>query len=173
VQPGQALPPLSVVGLDGVPVRLQALQNGRPLVLITCSLTCNVARRQQARVQQLRDRWGDDVAVVMLYTIDAHPQGDVCPYTGKEWVPGDNERDAVLVRQPTTLAERLTLARRYATQWAAGTHLVVDTMDDASWRALGEAPNVGLCVGADGVVLDRAGWFDGDQADAVLARLQR
>jgi len=169
VQPGQPLPKLSLVNLQGAPADLDALRGGQPLVLVTCSLTCNVARRQQANIDALRLRLRDRAAVVMVYTIDAHPVTDPCPYTGKEWVPPDNASDGVLVRQPTTLAERLALARRYADGWAKDTTVLVDTTDDASWRALGEAPNVGLLVGADGVVRERCGWFDAAAIERALA----
>jgi hypothetical protein len=107
----------------------------------------------------------------MLYTIEAHPQGDPCPYTGAEWVPPDNRQDGVLVRQPTSLADRLALARRYAEQWARSTMLLVDTFDDASWKALGEAPNLGLLVDRTGTVRERQGWFDHEAMAAAVAKL--
>lgn len=169
-QPGQRLPPLSLVDLDGRAVDLATVQGGRPLVLVTCSLTCNIARQQQAAVTAMREQHGERAAFVMIYTIDAHPKGDPCPYTGEEWVPPPNERDGVLVRQPADLQARLVLARRYANDLAAGTTVLVDTMDDASWRALGEAPHVGICVDARGIVVARTGWFDPRAIEAALAR---
>lgn len=160
VQPGQPLPPLSLVDLDGRPIELSSIQQGKPMVLVTASLTCNVARRQQKDVDALHRQFGDAVAVVVIYTIDAHPKGDVCPYTGKEWVPKDNIRDEVLVRQPTTLDERLTLARQYQKRFSDAAQVLVDTMDNASWQALGQAPNLGLLIDQRGIVKVRHGWFD-------------
>lgn len=171
VQPGQPLPPLSLVGLDGQAVDLEAFRNGRPMVLVTCSLTCNIARRQQVPLAELRRRWGDAVAFVTVYTIEAHPKTDPSPYTGDEWVPLGNERDGVLVRQPAQLPDRLALANRYASDWAGGVPVLVDTMDDASWKALGEAPNVGLAVDARGVVVARTGWFDPQAIAAALEKI--
>lgn len=170
VQPGQPLPKLALRSLGGASVDLEALRAGRPMALVTCSLTCNVARRQQREVAAMQQRLGERAFVVMVYTIDAHPKSDACPYTGVEWVPQQNEADGVLVRQPTTLEERLALARRYAETLAKGTTLLVDAMDDAAWIALGRAPNVGIAVGADGVVRARAGWFDGKAIEAALAQ---
>ena len=141
-------------------VDLAAMTAGKPFVLVTCSLTCNVARNQQKRVDELRTRLGDRAKVVMLYTIEAHPSGAICPYTGSEWVPQANVDDQVLVGQPATMLERLALAHRYATEIAKGTPVLVDTLGDPSWRALGEAPNLGLAVGSDQVVLARTGWCD-------------
>ncbi len=170
VQPGERLPKLALRSLDGSLVDLETMRAGRPMVLVTCSLTCNVARRQQREVAALQQRLGERAFVVMIYTIDAHPRSDACPYTGVEWVPQQNESDDVLVRQPKTIEERLALARRYAESWAKGTNLLVDAMNDAGWVALGRAPNVGLAIGADGIVLARTGWFDGTVIEAALVR---
>lgn len=170
VQPGQPLPRLEVVDLDGRPVDFAAAVGGRPAVVMTCSLTCNVARRQQAALAELRAQVGDDAFLALVYTIDAHPQGDPSPYSGDEWVPPANQQDGVLVRQPVTLEERLALARRYARDWAGGVPVFVDTMDDAAWRELGEAPNVGLLVDGRGMVVERTGWFDAAKLGAALAR---
>jgi len=167
-QPGQPLPKLSLLQLDGTAADLAAIQGKRPLVLVTCSLTCNVARRNQAQVAQLQQRLGERAAVVMLYTIEAHPKGDACPYTGTEWVPEQNATDGVLVRQPTTRDERLALARRYAKDFAGGTTVLVDDLGDAAWKALGEAPNLGLLIGVDGAIVLRTGWCDVQAIERAL-----
>jgi hypothetical protein len=160
VQPNQPLPALSLVDLQGKPTSIADAQRARPLVLVTASLTCNVARRNQTDVNAVREHYGEKVAVVVVYTIDAHPKGDMCPYTGKEWVPKDNERDKVLVPQPLDLQQRLTLARQFSDRYAKGVTVVVDSMDNASWKALGEAPNLGLLVDRAGTVKLRQGWFE-------------
>lgn len=161
-QPGHQLPVLRLVDLDGAPADLVAIQKGRPMVLVTASLTCNVARRTQPQVEELRRRFGDHVAVVVVYTVEAHPAQDPCPYTGKEWVPESNAKDGVLVRQPTNLAGRLALAREFQSRFAPGTTVLVDLMDDAAWKSLGQAPNLGLLVVGHGMVRMRQGWFDAD-----------
>jgi hypothetical protein len=171
VQPGEPLPALPATTLEGAPTSVRALQGARPLVLVTASLTCSVARAQQADVDALREQFGERVAVVVLYTIEAHPKSDPCPYTGEEWIPKVNERDGVLERQPTTLEERLRLAREYQRRFSRGATVVVDTMDNAAWKAVGEAPNLGLVVDAAGVVRSREGWFDAKAATAALEAL--
>lgn len=171
VQPGQPLPELSLVTLAGQLASLRAIQAGRPLVLVTASLTCNVARRQQPQVDALQQHFGDAVAVVVIYTIDAHPKGDPCPYTGNEWVPKSNEADNALVRQPTDLTQRLELAREYQQRFPSGTIYMVDTMDNASWQALGQVPNLGLLVDRSGVVMLRQGWFDSESMTTAIEGL--
>jgi peroxiredoxin len=171
VQLGQPLPTLSLVTLDGQPASIQSIQGDRPLVLITASLTCNVARRQQEDVNALREQFGDRIAVVVVYTIDAHPKGDPCPYTHKEWVPEANIKDNVLMPQPVTLDDRVKLAREYSERYCHGTTVLVDTMDNASWIALGEAPNLGLLIDRDGIVRLRQGWFEMKEMEAAIRPL--
>jgi len=168
VQPGEPLPQLDLVALDGQPVSLDALQGDRPLVLVTASLTCNVARHHQPAVDQLAKSLGDTAEVIVIYTIDAHPQGDVCPYTGTEWVPKDNEKDQVLVRQPTDMEQRLALARDFQHRFSDSATVLIDRMDNSSWKALGSAPNLGLLIDAEGIVRTRQGWVDADAMRAAI-----
>lgn len=70
----------------------------------------------------------------------------------------------MLVHQPVDLAARFALARDDASRFSSGTTIAVDTMDDASWIALGQAPNLGMLVDRDGVIRLRQGWFDGRRA---------
>ncbi len=164
---------MTVRTLDGRTTSLDALRAGRPLVLITASLTCNVARRQQADFEALAKASGGDALFVTLYTIDAHPTEDVCPYTNaytnEVWVPKDNVRDDVLVRQPTTDAERLTLAKRYRDSFVTHSAVVVDSIDNSAWNAIGNSPNLGVLVDRAGVIVARQGWFDADAMRELLA----
>lgn len=170
-QSGQPLPNLSLVDLNGKPASIKTIQGDRPLVLVTVSLTCNVARRVQPQVDELAKRFGKEAAIVVVYVIDAHPKGDPCPYIGKEWVPKDNEKDNVLVPQPTDMAQRLALAKQFHDRFGPGTQILVDTMDNASWMALGQAPNLGLLIDSKGIIRLRQGWFDAKTMEQTLGAL--
>lgn len=172
VQPGEPLPQLNLVALDGQPVSLDALQGDKPLVLVTASLTCNVARHHQPEVDELAKSLGDSAEVIVIYTIDAHPAGDVCPYTGTEWVPKDNERDGVLYRQPTDMEQRLTLAREFQSRFSNSATVLIDSMDNSSWKALGSAPNLGLLIDPEGIVRNRQGWVDAAQMRKAIDSLR-
>ena len=76
----------------------------------------------------------------------------------------------MLGRQPATIEWRLEIGRRYAETLANGTTVLVDAMEDTAWIALGRAPNVGLAIGADGVVRAAAGWFDAKAIEAAPAQ---
>jgi len=171
IQVGQPLPDLTVYDLNGKPARLRELCDGQRwgTVIVTVSLTCPIARRQCPALQQLM--MDHDVAanVIYLYTIDAHPKTDESPYNpGHEWITESNEKESILVRQPTNLQERLVLARELNQRLGNKVAMIVDGMDNAAWTALGGAPNLALLVDAQGKVTAKQGWLDGDQLIATL-----
>ncbi|MFO0874017.1 MAG: hypothetical protein U0575_08615 [Phycisphaerales bacterium] len=170
-QAGTRLPRMWLVGLDGREHALDEVRAGRPMVLVTVSITSNVARRREVDLAALRERWGDRVEFVTVYTIEAHPTGAACPYTGLEWVPDQNVRDGVLVAQPTTMADRMMLAREFDQRYGFGGVMLVDPMDDIAWRTLGMAPNLGLLVDSDGVIRLRQGWFETTGMESALQAL--
>lgn len=170
-QAGQRLQSAWVVGLDGLPVDLRTIGAGRPTVIVTASFSSNVARRSQAGLELLHERFGDSVQFVTLYTLEAHPSVDLSPYSGTEWVPAENVTDDALVRQPTVMFERMELARRYQQQLDVRTLVVVDPMDNVGWRTLGMGPNLAVIVDADGVVAARQGWFDPVETERLLEQM--
>jgi len=159
-QPGESLRSAWVEGLDGQSVDLRALGVGEPFVIVTASLTSPAARRSQAGLELLQQRYGDRVRFFTLYTIEAHPAHARSPYSGTEWIPADNIRESTLVRQPTIMLERMELAREYQRTMDVRSTMLVDPMDNVGWRTLGMAPNLALLVDANGVVVARQGWFD-------------
>ena len=161
IQVGQTLPDLTTHLQSGESVRVSKYHAKR-LTLIVCeSLTCPVARRKHPGLKEIAGRFGDRIDVVVFYTIEAHPHGDPSPYTeGEEWVTQLNRKQGVLCRQPTTLDERLKLAKRLKEAVAIDSALLVDCMTNAGWRALGAGPNVALLVDPKGLVLAKQGWFD-------------
>lgn len=159
-QPGEPLRSAWVVGLDGRSVDLRNIGDGKPFLIVTACLTSPAARRSQAGVELLQQRFGDQVRFFTLYTLEAHPAQDRSPYSGTEWIPADNIRESTLVRQPTVMVERMELAREYQRLMDVRSTMLVDPMDNVGWRTLGMAPNLAVLVDADGIVIARQGWFD-------------
>lgn len=159
-QPGETLQSAWVTGLDGRSVNLRDLGQGRPFVIVTASLTSPAARRSQAGLELLNQRYGESISFFTLYTVEAHPARDRSPYSGIEWVPADNIRESTLVRQPTIMVERLELAREYQRLLDVRSTMLVDPMDNVGWRTLGMGPNIAVVVDADGIVVARQGWLD-------------
>ena len=170
IQVGESVADATVYTLEGTPRRLSEFWADQPMLLVTASLTCPVARQRSPAVEQLAQRFGDQVSVVMLYTIEAHPKGDPSPYAeGNEWLTPQNQKEGILCRQPRTLEERLQRAKEFQHRLGVSVPVVIDGMDNGAWQTLGSGPNMGLLIRPDGVLAAKHGWFDGK---AMLRSIQ-
>jgi hypothetical protein len=106
---------------------------------------------------------------VFVYVAEAHPVD--------EWQMEANEEEGVLVRQHTTLAERLAAAREGAARMSLTMPLLVDGMDDAVSAAFAAWPERIFVVGVDGRIAfagEPGPWgFEPDAARAALVQVLR
>lgn len=159
---GAVLPSLQILDLDGRRHLLADAWKEGPVLIVTSSLTCPVARGTCAELPRVRDELRGTAEVILLYTTEAHPTNEPSPYRPKDgpWVTADNERDGVLRDQPTTLDARLALAREFKEKTHADLSIVVDNLDNAAWTALGGGPNMAVLVDSAGTVRLKQGWID-------------
>ena len=141
------------------------------MVLVTASLTCPIARARIGGLQRIARELGDGINAVVLYTVDAHPKIDHAPHRpGEEWLTPDNEREGILHRQPTTLAERRELAQLFRADYAPELPVYLDDLDNTRWHQLGTGACLGLLVRVGGQVALKQGWFE---VDAMLTAARR
>lgn len=159
LQPGQPVAAAPVCTLDGEQLNLADCWDSRPCLIVCGSLSCPPSRVFNPAIEQIRAGWSDALRVRILYVIDAHPHGDLCPYTGTDWLTADNETANIRIAQPTSMDERLQVARRYVELLQLSCPVIVDEMDNAAWHALGRSPNSATVIGSDGRVLFWQDWF--------------
>ena len=113
VQVGQPLPEVDLTSLDGHTHPWASAWGDRPAVFIAVSRSCPVARYRMMDVRLLRDTFGEQVKLVLVYTVEAHPDQDPSPYRddGKPWLTPFNRVEGVRIRQPQTLDARRTRRR--------------------------------------------------------------
>lgn len=167
-QVGDQLPNLNLWTMEGEPQHLGDAWRGGPALLVTSSLTCPKSRSRWPELKEIVKKYGDKLNVVIVYVIEAHPVGSVCPYKGVEDVTPENERDGILRRQPTTLEKRLELAREFKRYLRISSPIYVDAPANPAWNALGAAPNIALLVNTDGIVIGRQNWFDGESMQKII-----
>lgn len=162
IQVGQALPAdtVKVIRLDGKDGNLARAWKDRPALIVTSSLTCPVARRKFESLRQIAREYHGRLWVVIVYTVEAHPEGSPSPYSGKEWVTPRNEREGILRAQPQTIEQRIALAREFRDRMKVNVAIGVDPMDNAVWTSLGGGPNLAVLVDTGGKVVAKHGWFD-------------
>ncbi len=104
-------------------VTLSKLIGPKPVVLVFGNFTCGPFRSQAGNVAKLHALYKDRAAFVMVYVREAHPTDG--------WSMESNDRVGVSLAQPTTYAERTSVASRCSKQLSLGFPMLVDTMDDA------------------------------------------
>jgi cytohesin len=160
-QPGDQLPALNMRTLKGEVQKLSDAWKGGPALLVTSSLTCPKSRSRWPELKEIVDEYGEKINVVIVYVIEAHPVGSICPYKGVEDITPENERDGILRKQPKTLEDRIELAQEFKRLLRISIPIYVDDVKDEAWKGLGAAPNLALLVDERGIVVAREGWFEG------------
>ncbi|MBI3615545.1 MAG: redoxin domain-containing protein [Candidatus Omnitrophica bacterium] len=170
-QEGETAPDFLLKDLQGDSVGLKQFKKKQPVVLVTGSYSCPVYRRQAAALKRLYEKYGTRAAFFVLYTVEAHPVKDPSPYAVKEWVTDQNIREQILVRQPTSYAERLALASRCRADLRCPVPVLVDEMDNSVWTRYGSAPNAAYLIDDRGKVQLRQGWFEPIRFEQALLEL--
>lgn len=168
---GDPAPDFTLRTPDGQEIRLSDLYAEKPVVLEFGSLTCPVYRGKIEQMQVLRQRFGDAVNWLVVYTVEPHPAGSPSPYSGREWIGERNQREGLLIAQPADYEARVALAQRVIAEWGEQRPMVVDGMDNAVWEAYGRRPNSGFIIGTDGTVIDKQFWMDAQRMSTMLAQL--
>jgi ankyrin repeat protein len=169
-QVGDQLPDLKLRTIKGEPQRLGDAWRGGPALVVTSSFTCPKSRSRWPELKKIVDTYGEKLNVVIVYVIEAHPVGSVCPYKGVEEITPENQRDGILRHQPKTLEDRLDLAQEFKRYLRVDAPIYVDTINDQAWKAFGAAPNIAFLVDTDGIVAARQGWFDGEGMEKAIEK---
>ena len=169
-KPGSAAPDFALPTIEGKTLLASALWSNLPTVVMAGCHTCPIFRGKVEPFEKLVTDYSNRVHFVILYTLEAHPKGDLSPYRGVEWVTPANERDGILMPQPKTTDERAQRAQACASAMKLTVPVVVDKMDNAVWKAYGGAPNSAYLVGRNGKIIEQEGWFDPARMRAAIER---
>ena len=149
-------------------VKLSDLYAEKPVVLEFGCLTCPVYRGKIQRMQNLLRQYGDEMHFIVVYTVEAHPNDTPSPYSGRVWPHRKNEREGVLLSQPTSYEERVTLARQVIDAYGEGRTVLIDGMDNAVWEQYGKRPNSLFLIEQGGEVLLKQWWANAGELQQHL-----
>ena len=167
---GTQVPDIDVYDLSGNAVRLSSLWADKPVLLVTGSLSCPPSRRTLPDTVAVLDEYKKRLNVAVLYVIDAHPKGDLSPYSGEEWVTKENIEEGILIRQPRNQDERISRAVELQELLGLSAPIMVDNMDNIGWESIGNGPNSATLISKDGTVLEHQKWFDNENIRHVIER---
>lgn len=171
-QVGDEAPQLVVHDLRGQPARLADLWRDTPALLVTGSKTCGWTRSHARLLSAMARQFEGRLRVAMLYVVEPHPCDAPSPYRDGPWVTLNNRVAGIRATASRSITDRREraewLRRKYRMR---GVTMLIDTMEDTAWRALGGGPNVAVLVARGGRVQARQGWFDPPRMRAAVAAL--
>ncbi len=159
-QVGMSAPGFALLDLQGKEVRLDDLTAERPLVLAFASYTCPVFRERFALLDELATEFDGKADFAIVYTVESHPANAICPYTGEEWDTVFNKWAGIRIEQHKTIGERRAVASRMAKDMGIELPILVDDMDNMTWRTFGAAPASAFLIDRDKSVRLRQVWFE-------------
>jgi hypothetical protein len=173
-QVADPMPDFTLQNLNGESVSLSQFRGKSAVLVVTGAASCFVyrqfARPNIANLQEMSASitatTGRTLEVLLVHVKEAHPALDMCPYTGRQWTGQANVDDKVLVREPTSQAERLVIAKGLADRYELDpSRILMDELDYSVWAQLGSVPNSLHLVDLDGKVVFKEAWAFNMQSD--------
>jgi hypothetical protein len=155
--------------VDGHSWTLSQLLADKPVLLIEGSWTCPRFQENRAALERTVKTYGDAVHVVLVYTIEAHPQApDPGPYHGKPKPKEYSDRG-----QARSYDDRLRSAREIAATTSA--LVLVDDFDapgaNPVWCTYGTCASCAWLIARDGRIAAHHLWHDPPSMDASIQAL--
>lgn len=166
IQAGDTCPDFTFYDLAGNPWNLaNELSDGQPVLLIGGSYTCPVFRNKTQLYNDLVTAYAGQVKVVIMYTVEAHPDIDISPYFGIVNTGNANQTQGILYRQPTTYGERKAIVDSMQNDLGITAPVLIDGPCNEWWEEYALAPNLGVLIDTNGIVFSRQGWIHNSPLD--------
>jgi Iodothyronine deiodinase len=147
---GQPAPNFTLKTVDGKDaVQLGLLVGTKPVVLAFGNFTCGPFRSFYPDVEAVYRRCKDNANFLMVYVREAHPTDG--------WKMESNARVGVAVKQPTTFADRATVAGQFCNLLKPALRVVVDEMSDPVGNAYSGMPARLYVIDSQGNVAYKSG----------------
>jgi hypothetical protein len=136
------------------------LEKGMPIVLISGNYTCPVFRNDINEINLLSSQYLNKVQFYIVYTIEAHPDGDTSPYFGFVNTTTLNYSENILYHQPTTYGERKQVAKDMINDLPINVPIIIDGPCNHWWETFGPGPTKSYLITTKGTVFTKHGWFN-------------
>lgn len=171
LKPGSPAPDFQLEKVGGGMAKASELRAQKPLLVMTGSYSCPWFRDSTAQRVALIREFSDKVNFVVVYTREAHDGEGRSPYSQEPYIPAENTRDRISVKNASTYKERLAAAQHCHESLNMLSPVVVDKMDNAIWIAYGRAPNCGYLIATDGNIVCQQGLFDAREMKLAIEKL--
>ncbi len=159
-QVGDTMPDFTLYAFNGDSFHLGSVLQQKPVVLISCSYTCPVFREKVPAINLLQTTFGEQVAIALIYTVEAHPVVDVSPYFGFVNPTEANYQQGILYRQPVTYGDRLAIVSDMIADLPLSVPVYLDGPCNNFWIDSECGPVSAYLIGTDGILHAKHGWFN-------------
>lgn len=169
-QVGEIVPDFTLYDTADVAGQLSAiLSDGKPVLLVSVSLTCPVSRHCLSNVlPDIHYLYNSQINIVVIYQLEAHPQAPhISPYADSTWVTAANYQDSILFDQPATYGERKDLAVTFQNRSPVQVSMYLDGPGNEYWQLFGPAPNNAYLLAPNGMVFAKYDWLDYSESAAM------
>jgi len=136
------------------------------------SHTCPVYRYRRFSMRPLHQKYLDKAHFLLIYTLEAHPVGSINPYVEREWVSSLNYLTNTLYEKHVDYSARVEMAEFSTNKLKTPYPVVVDTFDDATWKAYGRAPSAAFVIDRNGDIALSLPWVDPSEIAKTLDKLE-
>jgi len=158
---GQSAVNFTLKDLLGAEYRLSQLLVETPVVMIFGSFTCPPFGERIVATEEMQIYYDGRMKFIIIYIVEAHPVGTVCPYTGEEWTTSaSRDKDGEPLTQPSTYQERVSQSTQMVQELGITIPVLIDEMDNPVWCTYGPAPNIAYLIDSDGKIVTKQGWYN-------------
>lgn len=159
-QNGDFVPDFTLYDTQGGSFTLSdKLTTGKPVVLISGSLTCPVFRNRIATINSMMSAYAGLIETAVIYTVEAHPT-DTSPYFGYINTGNANISSGITFPQPVTYGDRKILADTLSYWVNCQAPIYLDDPCNTWWSQFGPAPNNAYIITPNGQVFSKHSWFN-------------
>ncbi|MGR9051186.1 MAG: TlpA family protein disulfide reductase [Gammaproteobacteria bacterium] len=148
LKPDDSIPDVTVVTAQGRTTGLYELGEGKPMLLVTGSITCPMTVNSLPGLQEIQRKVDDKIKIVLVYVREAHP--------------GEN------TPQPMTFEDKLRNARTFLARYGADFTVIVDDPNGSLHKLLDVKPNSVHLLDHKGKIVYQSLWA-GDSANLFYA----
>ncbi len=158
---GETIPDFTLYDLDDNAMNMATLlDEGKPIVIVALNFTCPYIRNQVDTYNDILASYADEVTIVGIYQLEAHPDDDYSPNSGSYGNVAVNEDAGIVINQHQTYLDRKTAAQDFIDYTDIEIPIYMDGPCNEWWESFGPGPATGYIIRPNGKVFVKHGWFD-------------
>ena len=160
-QNGETIADFTLYDLNGDSVNMANLLSfDKAVVIVGLNYTCPYVRNKVSIYNDIQTTYGNQVTIIGIYHLEAHPDDDFSPNSGTFGNVAANVNAGIVVDQHNTYADRKAAAQDLITNEGLNIPVYLDGPCNEWWSNFGPGPATGYIIKPDGTVFVRHGWFD-------------